>query len=54
MESRDARALADAWQDIMSAMPSRAATRQYAEGFSWNATTQGQLQLFESVVHAAP
>ena len=54
MERRDARALADAWQDLMSAMPARAATRQYAEGFSWNATTQGQLQLFESVVHAAP
>ena len=54
MERRDARALADAWHDLMSAMPARAATRQYAEGFSWNATTQGQLQLFESVVHAAP
>ena len=52
MERRDARALADAWQDLMSAMPARAATRQYAEGFSWDATTQGQLQLFESVVHA--
>ena len=54
MARRDARALADAWHDLMSAMPARAATRQYAEGFSWNATTQGQLQLFESVVHAAP
>ena len=54
MERRDARALADAWHDLMSAMPARSATRQYAEGFSWDATTQGQWQLFESVVHAAP
>ena len=54
MERRDARALADAWQDLMSSMPARPTTRQYAEGFSWDATTQGQLQLFESGVHAAP
>ena len=54
MERRDARALADAWQDLMSSMPARPTTRQYAEGFSWDATTQGQWQLFESVVHAAP
>ena len=52
MERRDARALADAWQDLMSAMPARPTTRQYAEGFSWDATTQGQRQLFEDVIHA--
>ena len=52
MERRDARALADAWQDLMSSMPARPTTRQYAEGFSWDATTQGQRQLFEDVIHA--
>ena len=52
MEHRDARALADAWYDLMSTAPARAATRQYAEGFSWDATTQGQKQLFAGVVHA--
>ena len=52
MEHRDARALADAWYDLMSSVPARAATRQYAEGFSWDATTQGQKQLFAGVVHA--
>ena len=30
----------------------RAAIRQYVEGFSWDSTTQGQRQLFEGVVHA--
>ena len=52
IERRDARALADAWQDLMSSMPARPTTRQYAEGFSWDATTQGQRQLFEDVIHA--
>lgn len=52
MEGRNACALADAWHGLMSAMPARAATRQYAEGFSWDATTQGQRHLFEGVVHA--
>ena len=52
MARRDARALADAWQDLMSSMPARPTTRQYAEGFSWDATTQGQRQLFEDVIHA--
>ena len=52
MERRDARALADAWQNLMSSMPARPTTRQYAEGFSWDATTQGQRQLFEDVIHA--
>ena len=51
MQRRDASALADAWNDLMSAMPTRAATRQYAEGFSWDTTSRGQRQLFERTVH---
>jgi teichuronic acid biosynthesis glycosyltransferase TuaC len=27
----------------------RAATRRYAEGFSWQATTEGQLALFGAI-----
>ena len=43
------------WQrSILKALfdnpPERAATRAYAEGFSWDATTQGQLRLFESLI----
>ena len=31
-------------------LPTRAATRAYAEGFSWDATTEGQLAVFRQVV----
>jgi glycosyltransferase involved in cell wall biosynthesis len=30
--------------------PSRAAVRRHAEGFSWDATTQGQLRIFRSAL----
>jgi glycosyltransferase involved in cell wall biosynthesis len=33
--------------------PDRSATRQYAEQFSWDATTRGQISLFRSVLAAA-
>jgi teichuronic acid biosynthesis glycosyltransferase TuaC len=32
----------------------RAATRRYAEGFSWDDTTRGQLELFRSILGARP
>lgn len=51
LEQRDAQALMEAWQRLTADLPARAATRQYAEGFSWESTTQGQRQLFEQVVH---
>ena len=35
---------------LFAAMPDRAATRRYAEPFSWDETTQGQLALFRSVI----
>lgn len=37
---------------LFAAMPARAATRRYAEQFSWDETTTGQLQVFRSVVGA--
>ncbi|MCF6210149.1 MAG: glycosyltransferase family 4 protein [Gammaproteobacteria bacterium] len=35
---------------LLASPPSRTATRAYAEGFSWDATSQGQKALFERVL----
>ncbi|HET6308201.1 MAG TPA: glycosyltransferase family 4 protein, partial [Rhodopila sp.] len=35
---------------LFAALPDRAATRAYAEAFSWDETTQGQLALFRQVL----
>jgi glycosyltransferase involved in cell wall biosynthesis len=53
MAHRNAPSLVAAWQALMAETPTRAATRQYAEGFSWDATSQGQRQLFKKVLHVA-
>lgn len=47
--SRDGAAFADAVGQLLAAGVDRAATRRYAEGFSWQATTEGQLALFGSI-----
>lgn len=52
MEDRTPEALAAAARQLFDNLPDRAATRAYAEGFSWDATTQGQLDLFHSIVDA--
>ncbi|MCO6420025.1 glycosyltransferase [Siccirubricoccus sp. KC 17139] len=39
-------------RQLFAALPDRAATRAYAEGFGWEATTQGQLTLFRRVLAA--
>jgi len=49
MAERSARGVADAVRDLASGPPGRTATRAYAERFSWAATTQGQLDLFQAV-----
>jgi teichuronic acid biosynthesis glycosyltransferase TuaC len=41
--------LAGAVRQLFTGLPDRAATRVYAEGFSWDATTAGQLALFRKV-----
>lgn len=46
-------AIADGVLRLFSAPPDRAATRAYAEGFGWEATTQGQLDVFRQVLWAA-
>ncbi len=48
----DAAALADAATRLLAAPPDRAATRAYAEHFSWDETTRGQIRLFSSILHA--
>jgi hypothetical protein len=50
MAQRDAASLATAWRDLVANTPARQATRRHAEGFSWDPTTQGQLDLFQRVV----
>ncbi len=46
-------AIAAGVRQLLSAPPDRAATRAYAEGFGWDATTQGQLGVFRRVLGAA-
>ena len=53
MAQRDAASLALAWRNLMANTPERQATRNHAEGFSWDATTQGQLNLFKRVTNGA-
>lgn len=50
MPERSAQGLAQAWADLFSNHPTRAATRAHAETFSWDATTQGQLALFKKIL----
>lgn len=52
MACRDAPALAAAWVQLHTQLPTREETRAHAQTFSWEATTQGQLQLFRRVVDA--
>lgn len=47
MESRTAQGLANAWGALFANYPARERTRAHAETFSWDSTTQGQLDLFE-------
>ncbi|HVB69852.1 MAG TPA: glycosyltransferase family 4 protein [Acetobacteraceae bacterium] len=49
---RTAEAIAAGVAALAAAAPARAATRAYAEGFSWDATTEGQLALFRRVITA--
>jgi glycosyltransferase involved in cell wall biosynthesis len=50
MPSLDATGVALGVDRLFSALPRRIDTRRYAEGFDWNATTQGQLALFREIL----
>jgi glycosyltransferase involved in cell wall biosynthesis len=52
MAERSPQGVANAVNALRAAYPDRAATRRYAEGFSWDATTTGQVELFTSVLAA--
>lgn len=45
--------VAEAVYQLFAAPPARAATRRYAERFSWDATTEGQLRLFGAILAGA-
>jgi glycosyltransferase involved in cell wall biosynthesis len=51
-DERSAAGLVAAYERLFAAYPERAATRAYAEGFSWDATSRGQYELFERVIAA--
>jgi len=50
MRERSADGVTDGVRDLFAAPPNRSATRCHAERFSWDATTQGQLELFDQVI----
>ena len=54
LPSLDADGVADAVRRILATPPERESTRRYAEKFSWEPTTQGQLALFRSILGRAP
>lgn len=49
LPSRTPEGIVAALTDLFADPPDRAATRAYAEGFSWDATTEGQRLLFEQI-----
>lgn len=49
VSTRSAEAIADGLARLLAACPSREATRTYAERFTWEETTRGQLRIFESI-----
>lgn len=50
VDERSPAAIAKAAQALFQALPDRELTRRYAEAFSWDATTKGQLELFSSLI----
>jgi len=54
MTERTPTGIAEAVQRLFSNPPDRAATRRYAEGFSWDATSRGQIEIFRRVLVSRP
>jgi teichuronic acid biosynthesis glycosyltransferase TuaC len=53
MHERSPQGIVAAVQDLFASQPDRNATRRYAEKFSWDETTRGQLQLFGQILSRA-
>ena len=51
VNERTAEAFAQAIRALLRDYPDRAAVRRYAEGFSWDATTEGQIALFNRIAN---
>lgn len=50
VDERSAPALARAAAGLLADLPDRGATRTYAEAFSWDETSQGQIELFQEIL----
>ena len=50
LHERSAKGIVQAVNELRAHYPDRDATRHYAEQFSWEATTQGQLDLFQRIL----
>lgn len=50
-QSRSSAAIASAVEQLLANYPDRTATRKYAEQFSWDSTTNGQLRIFQSILN---
>ncbi|MDZ4283074.1 MAG: glycosyltransferase family 4 protein [Hydrogenophaga sp.] len=50
MKYRNSSSLASAWQVLMRSLPPRGEVRLHSEKFSWQATTEGQLGIFKSLI----
>ena len=50
MNERTSEGVAEAVNRLRANYPDRAAVRRYAERFSWDDTTAGQLRLFRSIL----
>jgi teichuronic acid biosynthesis glycosyltransferase TuaC len=48
------RCLAETMRDLLAVPPARDATRRYAEGFDWQSTTAGQIELFQRICARNP
>jgi glycosyltransferase involved in cell wall biosynthesis len=54
MDERTPQGVAAAVNALRANYPDRLATRRYAEGFSWDETTDGQLRVFRQVMQRRP
>lgn len=50
MPERTAAGIVSAVRTLFAALPDRAATRIYAEGFDWSSTTRGQIDIFSDII----
>jgi teichuronic acid biosynthesis glycosyltransferase TuaC len=51
LKNRDVASIVDAIGRLREAFPDRNATRRYAEQFDWQATTDGQVRIFENLIN---